>query len=209
MKAQHRPSDALTKPSRPFRGAAIVAGLAIALSGVGVGAYALSQAPLAPKPVATAEAEPKPASFAKTPNVPPVAVIDASRSPLKVKVDASESTDEDGEIVAYLWDFGDGKTSTEVATTHKYKKSGTYVLTLTVTDDDGDTSTTTVEVKIKKPKPKPAQDQGPPAATAGCPAGSIVAEMQNGVVTYCLWEICTRLTLPDPDHPECDAPFRP
>jgi PKD repeat protein len=43
-------------------------------------------------------------------------------------------------IDSYLWNFGDGVTSTDAAPTHKYVKPGTYTVTLTVVDPDGDTS---------------------------------------------------------------------
>ena len=51
------------------------------------------------------------------------------------------STDSDGEIVQWAWDFGDGAVSTERHPTHTYTVAGTYNVTLTVTDDDGDTAT--------------------------------------------------------------------
>lgn len=37
----------------------------------------------------------------------------------------------------YLWDFGDGSTSTEKNPSHIYNKAGTYNVTFTVTDDEG------------------------------------------------------------------------
>jgi hypothetical protein len=50
-----------------------------------------------------------------------------------VVFDATNSSD-DGEIVTYEWDFGDGATGTGVVTTHAYTTPGTYVVTLTVWD---------------------------------------------------------------------------
>ncbi|HEK9101025.1 collagenase ColA [Bacillus pfraonensis] len=49
--------------------------------------------------------------------------------------DGTESTD--GKINSYLWDFGDGKTSTEINPTHVYGKEGKYTVTLTVKDSKG------------------------------------------------------------------------
>jgi PKD repeat protein len=37
----------------------------------------------------------------------------------------------------YLWDFGDGTTSTDMNTSHVYESEGTYSVTLTVTNDCG------------------------------------------------------------------------
>ena len=48
------------------------------------------------------------------------------------------SYDEDGEIVSWLWDFGDGSAdSTEQFPIHPFAAPGEYEVTLTVTDNDG------------------------------------------------------------------------
>ncbi|NIO80976.1 MAG: PKD domain-containing protein [Candidatus Aminicenantes bacterium] len=47
------------------------------------------------------------------------------------------SSDPDGTIVSWFWDFGDGNTSTQQNPSHTYAASGTYTVTLTVTDNDG------------------------------------------------------------------------
>lgn len=68
---------------------------------------------------------------------PPEAIINAiptsGNPPLTVAFDASGSTDDRG-IASYKWDFGDGTTSTAIATTHTYENAGTFIVTLTVTD---------------------------------------------------------------------------
>ena len=48
-----------------------------------------------------------------------------------------QSTDSDGTIVSWFWDFGDGKTSTEKNPRHSYIGYGTYAVMLTVADDVG------------------------------------------------------------------------
>ena len=57
-----------------------------------------------------------------------------------------------GNITGYLWDFGDGKTSTEANPVHTYNNIGAYTVTLTVSGPDGnDTETETNYINILKP----------------------------------------------------------
>lgn len=58
------------------------------------------------------------------------------------------SIDPDGEIVSWLWDFGDGTTSTDPDPVHQYGRVGIYIVTLTVTDNAGTTATRTREISI-------------------------------------------------------------
>jgi PKD repeat protein len=74
------------------------------------------------------------------PNVAPVAsftVPSQATTDDKVAFDASASSDSDGKISVYAWDFGDGTEGSGVKVTHKYKVAGSYTAKLTVTDDKG------------------------------------------------------------------------
>lgn len=51
--------------------------------------------------------------------------------------------------VQYLWDFGDGKTSTERNPIHEYQSPGTYTVKLTVTLEDNNTYSETTTVTVK------------------------------------------------------------
>ncbi|PEO41909.1 collagenase, partial [Bacillus pseudomycoides] len=62
--------------------------------------------------------------------------------------DGTESTG--GKIVSYLWDFGDGTTSTEANPTHVYGKEGTYAARLTVKDNKGNVGRGQTTVTVKK-----------------------------------------------------------
>lgn len=59
----------------------------------------------------------------------------------KVQFKGDASTDSDGTVATYLYDFGDGETKAGTAekpkVSHKYKKTGVYTVTLTVTDNEG------------------------------------------------------------------------
>ena len=54
-----------------------------------------------------------------------------------ITFNASRSTDSDGVIVSYSWNFGDNVTANEVTTTHSYSAPDDYVVILTVVDDNG------------------------------------------------------------------------
>jgi len=63
---------------------------------------------------------------------------------------AEFSYDPDGTIATWEWEFGDNKLSTLREPTHKYEKSGTYLVTLTVIDDDGEMRSLAKIIEIKE-----------------------------------------------------------
>jgi PKD repeat protein len=72
-------------------------------------------------------------------NVLPTALFHDSISGTTVTF-ADASTDDDGTVVAWSWDFGDGNTSTAENPVHAYSSGGPYTVSLTVTDSGGGTS---------------------------------------------------------------------
>ncbi|MBL8301065.1 MAG: PKD domain-containing protein [Rhodanobacteraceae bacterium] len=90
-------------------------------------------------------------------NLRPTADIAAAVNDLTVAF-TSTSTDRDGTLASYLWDFGDGSvTSTLAAPSHTYVSYGNKTVTLTVTDDDGATATYSRIVNVRAP-PAPLQN---------------------------------------------------
>ncbi|TWU44585.1 Microbial collagenase precursor [Rubripirellula tenax] len=71
------------------------------------------------------------------------------RTRTKFLFDGRTSTDTDGTIESYAWDFGDGETSDLSKIRHQYASAGTYTATLTVTDNDGATATANVEITVR------------------------------------------------------------
>ncbi|MCB8924171.1 MAG: PKD domain-containing protein [Ardenticatenaceae bacterium] len=88
-------------------------------------------------------------------NQPPTAVASADvttgEAPLMVFFNGSSSTDADGMIISYAWDFGDGNSTTGATAFNTYTAAGTYVATLTVTDNEGATATDTVTITVTEP----------------------------------------------------------
>lgn len=81
----------------------------------------------------------------------PVAVAAASPAggdvPLAVNFSATGSTDPDGSLTAYAWDFGDGSSSTQTHPSHTYTAPGPFVAHLTVTDNAGSQTTQAILVQ--------------------------------------------------------------
>lgn len=84
-------------------------------------------------------------------NSPPSAAFSLSPQDLRLFVDASDSTDPNGNIATYTWDWGDENTSEEKfpTTFHDYDAAGTYDVTLTVTDARGAASTKRETVTVQ------------------------------------------------------------
>ena len=57
--------------------------------------------------------------------------------PFTVNLDASASSDSDGSIVSYNWNFGDGSTGQNSTVSHTYPFPGVFEVELTITDNDG------------------------------------------------------------------------
>jgi PKD repeat protein len=72
-----------------------------------------------------------------------------------VTFDASQSSDPDGKIISYFWDFADGETAQGVTTTHAFKKAGEYDVILQVTDDRGANTTLAKTVRVVPPNQPP------------------------------------------------------
>ncbi|MDD9941194.1 MAG: PKD domain-containing protein [Myxococcales bacterium] len=70
---------------------------------------------------------------------------------IEATLDGSASSDPDGFIVDYDWDFGDGATGTGVNATHWWAPPGTYTATLSVTDNDGLRAADTATVVVTTP----------------------------------------------------------
>lgn len=208
-----KPSDALTKQPRRLRVLGLAAAGVIAVSGLGVGGYALAQGLTPVETTETAAPADEPSESPEptdepTPNTAPTAdYYVMAISGLTVTVDAAPSADSDGEIVDYAWSFGDGGVASGVGATYAYSSYGSYAIVLTVTDDGGATGTFTAIVDVTAaPAPPTSGGSGGPAK---CPAGSSAQENDGVNDVWCMWDYCANLTLPSAEHPECYPYFKP
>ncbi|WP_434812103.1 PKD domain-containing protein [Microbacterium sp. bgisy189] len=86
-----------------------------------------------------------------SPNQTPSADVDVDCAGLMCALSGAASSDPDGAIQRYQWDFGDGTTHDGAAipsTNHLYMHAGTYTIRLTVTDDRGATDQHAMAVTV-------------------------------------------------------------
>jgi chitodextrinase len=86
----------------------------------------------------------------------PVAVADANPlsgdAPLTVTFDGTGSSDIDGSIVSYAWDYDDGGAAGSGAgSSYTYNQAGVYTVVLTVTDNQGATAAGTIQITVSDP----------------------------------------------------------
>jgi PKD repeat protein len=95
-----------------------------------------------------------------TANLPPTASFAATptsgQAPLAVAFDASASTDADGTIASYGWNFGDNSSGSGVTASHTYATAGTFTAVLTVTDNRGATARATRILTVAAGPPPPS-----------------------------------------------------
>ena len=68
-----------------------------------------------------------------------------------ISFNAGESSDPDGSITAYEWNFGDGSTATGATPAHAYSAAGDYPVTLVVSDGSGQIATASHVVDVHGP----------------------------------------------------------
>ena len=109
-----------------------------------------------------------------TGNLPPVASFTASCTDLTCAFDGSASSDPDGTVAGYSWDFGDGSTATGATVEHLYATGGAVTAALTVTDNQGSQASTTRTVNPTSPVGAPfAADAFTRSVTNGLGAADV------------------------------------
>lgn len=99
----------------------------------------------------------------------PIAVINASvvsgTAPLTVTFDGTASSDSDGTITTYFWNFGNGSSSTGKTATHTYMTASNFTATLEVVDNQGLKGVATKSITVLPP--------GPPSAVLNIETGEV------------------------------------
>ncbi len=105
-------------------------------------------------------------------NVPPVAEFSmpTTAAPNADVMFTDASSDSDGTITCYLWDFGDGTTSTVASPVHVYTAEGLYTVTLTICDNAGAMTSVTHSMQIAIPSIQPGDDDRPGVSGQSEPA---------------------------------------
>ncbi len=85
-------------------------------------------------------------------NKGPIPVIETAKKQLRVKeiatFNALKSTDPDGDVVEYQWDFGDGTQEDSVVVDHVYEERGEYTVSLRVTDNSGESRVQKIQIIV-------------------------------------------------------------
>jgi subtilisin family serine protease len=93
-------------------------------------------------------------------NQTPIASFSSSCTDLSCSFDASNSTDPDGSIVTYDWDFGDGSLQSGEAVSYTFNSAGDYEVILTVRDNEGAENSVSQTVTVtegQEPPPPPPE----------------------------------------------------
>jgi PKD repeat protein len=137
------------------------------------------------------------------PNIDPTAVLSAAPTLVQVgeqvAFDASGSSDADGFIQQYRFDFADA--SPEIATAtpgaeHAFARAGVYEVRLYVVDDRGGEGTTTVEITVT--------DEPPPG---GCTNDSQCQPNEHCTMGNCVPATMCDATTPCPSPLSCEFGF--
>lgn len=135
-------------------------------------------------PSQPAQVIPKSQLYPAASNLAPKALFTWLPNALSPAFDAAASTDADGTILTYAWDFGDGQTATGKAVSHTYATAGTYAVKLTVTDNLGATGATTQTLSATDRENLVAGTYVPGLKddTVGVPNVSLITKVEVGTV---------------------------
>lgn len=137
-------------------------------------------------------------------NQPPVASFTATCDLLVCFFDGTASSDSDGTVVSYRWEFGDGSTATTATptTSHTYGAAGAFTAKLTVTDSSGLAASATRSVTVAPENPQPAEisfvDATTTSRTSIAQSTAVPAAVQPGDVMVMFLSLASTAAITDP-----------
>ncbi len=121
-------------------------------------------------------------------NQAPTASFSHTCDGLACTFDGTGSTDADGSVVSYAWDFGDGGSATGSSSSHDFATSGTRDVTLTVTDDEGTQGSLVVPVSVLRHNAAPLASFTASCAFLTCSFDASASGDSDGTITSYAWD---------------------
>lgn len=97
---------------------------------------------------------------------------------------SDSSSDSDGTISAWNWDFGDGSASTAQNPAHSYAAGGSYSVTLKVTDNDGLTASVIKNLSVSAPNTAPSADFSTSCTDLDCRFSDLSSDSDGSVTSW-------------------------
>lgn len=103
-------------------------------------------------------------------------------------LDASGSSDPDGEITTWYWDLGDGTKASGETLSHRYDEDGNYWIELTIRDDDGDKGTDGHSVNVATANQDPVASFSVDCDALLCKVDASASSDSDGTVVAWHWD---------------------
>jgi PKD repeat protein len=131
------------------------------------------------------------------PNIPPTAAFSQTCDSLGCSFDAVTSSDVDGNVASYAWDFGDNETGTGVSPSHTFPATGTYHVVLTVTDNENGTGTVAADISVTRTNADPVAAFSQTCTFLDCMFDSSGSSDSDGTIVEYLWDFGDTFTSTD------------
>ena len=122
------------------------------------------------------------------PNQAPTAAFTFTCTSAACDFDGTGSSDPDGNVASYAWDFGDGGTATGATPNHDFVTSGTRDVTLTVTDDEDTTGSVVIPVSVVRTNADPTASFTVSCTFLECSFDASGSGDSDGNVTSYAWD---------------------
>ncbi len=122
-------------------------------------------------------------------NRAPTARFDFNCNGLVCDFDGSDSSDPDGSLTAYNWDFGDGSVASGVTASHTFSAAGSFNVSLSVRDDAGSQRSTTKTVTVNVPNQPPTAQFSTSCVELQCSFNASSSSDPDGSISSYTWTL--------------------